>query len=62
MLLVNTDDLQCISEDPKSILSKLDQHYLLKKDSIVVPKTYLRGKIGDYRLPDDPEKTRWSMS
>jgi hypothetical protein len=33
MLLVHTDDLLCISEDPKSILTKLDQHYLLKKDS-----------------------------
>jgi hypothetical protein len=51
-----------MSEDPKSILTKLDQHYLLKKYSIGVPKTYLGAEIGDYRLPDDPGKTRWSMS
>jgi hypothetical protein len=62
MLLVHTNDLLCISEDPKSILTKLDQHYLLKKDSIGVLKTYLGTEIGDYRLPDDPGKTRWSMS
>jgi hypothetical protein len=57
MLLVHTDDLLCISEDPKSVLTKLDQHYLLKKDT----KDVFRSE--DRRLPlnYDPGKTRWSI-
>jgi Reverse transcriptase (RNA-dependent DNA polymerase) len=60
-VLVYTDDLLCISLNPQEILNSLDQHYLLKPESIGVPKTYLGAEISEYRLPDNPEKPRWAM-
>jgi hypothetical protein len=39
----------------------IDHHYILKPDSIGKPKSYLGAEIGEYRLPDQPEKVRWSM-
>ena len=30
LILVHTDDLLCLSENPTSILNQLDQHFLLK--------------------------------
>lgn len=62
MILVHTDDILCVSEDPKAILTKLDQHYLLKKDSIGKPETYFGAQVGHYSLPDDPSRPRWYMS
>jgi Reverse transcriptase (RNA-dependent DNA polymerase) len=44
-ILVYTDDLLCISFTPQEILNSLDQHYLLKPESIGVPKTYLGSDI-----------------
>jgi hypothetical protein len=61
-VLVYTDDLLCISLKPQDILNSLDQHYLLKPESIGVPKTYLGAEISEYRLPDNPENPRWAMS
>jgi hypothetical protein len=61
-VLVYTDDLLCVSLHPQEILNSLDQRYLLKPESIGIPKTYLGAEISDYRLPDKPEKTRWAMS
>jgi Reverse transcriptase (RNA-dependent DNA polymerase) len=61
-ILVYTNDLLCVSLQPQEILNSLDQHYLLKPESIGVPKTYLGADITEYRLPDRPEKPRWAMS
>jgi hypothetical protein len=41
---------------------KLDQHYILKKDSIGPPTQYLGAQVGHYQLPDDPSRKRWYMS
>jgi len=61
-ILVYTDDILAIAEDPQAIMDKLDQHFLLKKGSVGPPTTYLGATIGTYRLPDDPTKDRWSIS
>ena len=61
-VLVYTDDILAVSEDPKSILNALDQHYLLKPSSIGPPKTYLGAEIGLHALDDDPTRKRWYMS
>jgi hypothetical protein len=61
-VLVYTAYLLCISLQPQEILNSLDQHYLLKPESIGVPKTYLGADISEYRLPDKPEKPRCAMS
>jgi hypothetical protein len=60
-LLVYTDDILAISVDPKSILTMLDQHYVLKPNSIGKPKQYLGAQIGEFVIKDDPGKPRWSM-
>lgn len=62
LCLVHTDDMLVISESPREILNKLDQHYVLKPDSIGKPTQYLGAEIGEYRLADDPSKIRWYMS
>ncbi len=62
MVLVHTDDLLCLSENPDLILNQLNQHYLLKEGSVGKPTTYLGAKVGEYRLPDDPSRPRWYMS
>jgi hypothetical protein len=60
-VLVYTDDILALSKDPRSILTHLDQHYLLKPNSIGVPKTYLGATISKFQLPDDPNKEQWAM-
>ena len=60
-LLVYTDDLMCLSTNPKEILMKIDQHFTLKPGSIGVPKTYLGATVSKFRLPDNPEKERWAL-
>jgi Reverse transcriptase (RNA-dependent DNA polymerase) len=61
-VLVHTDDLLVISENPKEILNKLDQHYVLKPGSIGEPTMYLGSEVGKYYLPNRPEKPVWYMS
>ena len=61
-VLIYTDDVLSVSMDPKAILTKIDQHFKLKPESIGVPKTYLGATISKFRLPDDPTKERWAMS
>lgn len=61
-LLVYTDDLLVLSQNPKDILNAMDQHYLLKEGSIGSPTQYLGAQVGEYRLSDDPGKKRWFMS
>lgn len=61
-LLVYTDDLLAVSEQPMQVLMDLDQHYILKPSSIGKPTQYLGAQVSEYRLPSEPEKVRWSMS
>lgn len=61
-VLVYTDDLLCVSCKPRDILTSLDQHYLLKPDSICIPTQYLGAQIGKYVLKDEPDRPRWFMS
>jgi Reverse transcriptase (RNA-dependent DNA polymerase) len=61
-VLVYTDDILSISHDPMEVLNKLDQHYILKKDSIGPLVQYLGAQIGTYSLPDDPMQKHWYMS
>lgn len=60
-VLVYTDDILAISEDPMAILSCLDQHYVLKPSSIGKPTQYLGAQVKEWRLPGEPEKIRWSL-
>lgn len=61
-VLVYTDDILAMSCNPALILNSLDQHYVLKPGSIGKPTQYLGAQIGEFRIPDEPEKIRWSMS
>jgi hypothetical protein len=60
-ILVYTDDILCVAEDPKSVLDQLDQHFLLKPESRGKPKTYLGADIGTYVFDEEPDKTYWTM-
>jgi Reverse transcriptase (RNA-dependent DNA polymerase) len=55
-VLVYTNDILAISEKPLDILTCLDQHYILKPGSIGRPTQYLGAQVGQYRLPEEPEK------
>jgi len=61
-VLVYTDDILAIAMDPRRILMEIDQHYLLKPDSIGEPKTYLGATITKFYFSDEPTKVRWAMS
>ena len=61
-ILVYTDDILIISHRPKELMSRLDQHYLVKPGSIKKPDQYLGAEVQEYRFPDDPGKVRWAMS
>jgi len=63
-VLVYTDDILCVAKNPKAILDKLDQHFLLKPESwgkAGKPKVYLGAEIGTCVFEDQPGKTYWSM-
>ena len=53
-ILVYTDDILVISHEPKEALTQLDQHFLLKRDSIKEPDLYLGSQIMKHRFSDDP--------
>ena len=59
-VLVFTDDLLVVAENPGKTLSLIDQHFLLKPDSIGVPKRYLGANVGKYKFPGD-DKEYWYM-
>ena len=49
-MLIYTDDLLVISEDPKKVLERMDQYFPLKPGSITPPGVYLGAKISKYPL------------
>ena len=51
-ILVYTDDILIISIYGKEIMSQLDQHCMVKKDSIGFPDIYLGAQISTYQLAD----------
>jgi hypothetical protein len=53
-VLIHTDDILVIAENPQEILRTLDQQYVLKPGSIGEPKQYLLAEIGQYHLPQQP--------
>ena len=60
-VLIYTDDILAISMNPKEIMAMLDQHYLIKPESIGPPTRYLGAKIGRFKIEgDDVEK--WTIS
>ena len=61
MLLVYMDDILVIFHRAKEAMSQLDQHFLVKKDSIGPPTTYLGTQVGKYTFPDKLECTYWSL-
>jgi hypothetical protein len=46
--------------DPKTVLLKMDEHFLMKPDSIAVPNVCLGAKLFKAKLPNGPEA--WAMS
>ena len=61
LLLVFTDDILIVSHQPREVMTQLDQNFLVKKDSIEKPKTYLGAQIGEYTFPEDPKTKYWMM-
>ena len=59
-VLIFTDDILVVAEDPRSILMQLDQHLMLKPSSIGEPTMYLGANIGKYKFPGD-DKEYWYM-
>lgn len=60
-ILVYTDDILVLSTNPKEIMAKLDQHYLIKPESIGPPTRYLGAKIGRFTIEGD-DNVKWTMS
>jgi hypothetical protein len=60
-VLVYTDDILVLSMNPKDILAYLDQHYLIKPDSIGPPTRYLGSRIGKFTIEGD-DVPKWTMS
>ena len=54
-VLVYTDDTLAVSINPRDILNKLDQHFLLKDGSIAPPTQYLGSSIGRYTFNNGEE-------
>ena len=61
-VVVYTDDILAISTNPRNILTQLDQHFMLKPESIQEPEIYLGANITKNLLDDDPSRIRWGMS
>ena len=51
-IMVYSDDLLVIADDPKEYLRQLEQHFVLKPDSVKPPDQYLGAQIGKYQLED----------
>ena len=59
-MLLYVDDALCISEYPKEALMEIDKYFMMKPDSINVPKIYLGAKITLEELPNGVKA--WSIS
>jgi hypothetical protein len=63
-ILVYTDDLLVIHENPQSVMDFLASRYTLKEGSVMEPEVYLGAQVKKWYISgsDDPEKVRWAMS
>ena len=61
-IFVYVDDLLVISHEPHKHMKSISNIYRMKEDSIMKPIMYLGAVVKEYRLPDNPAKTVWSMS
>ncbi|CAJ1933829.1 unnamed protein product [Cylindrotheca closterium] len=59
-ILVYTDDVIAISENPKAIMDKLNNFFVLKPDLIKEPTTYLGATISKHKLDGDDYFT-WAI-
>jgi hypothetical protein len=59
-VLIYTDDLLVVSENPKAVLDKIDNYFPLKSGSITPPDVYLGAKISKYPLKNGV--VAWAMS
>jgi hypothetical protein len=51
-VLVYSDDLLIVAQNPGEIAAQIDQHFKLKDGSIKAPKSYLVADMGKFTLPD----------
>jgi Reverse transcriptase (RNA-dependent DNA polymerase) len=58
-VLVYTDDMLAASENPRDILEKMDQHFLLKDGTIGPPKVYLGSQVTKHKFENGDEC--WAM-
>lgn len=58
-VLIYVDDCLAVSMSPNDILMKLDQHFLLKPDSIGKPTQYLGASVKEWKFRDG--ETCWAM-
>jgi hypothetical protein len=56
------DDLLVLSHKPELIMNTISDSYRLKNDSIQKPTTYLGAQVKEFRHPEDPTISMWSLS
>jgi len=61
-VFVYVDDLLVLSIYPHVIMKTISQQYHLKEGSLERPKIYLGAEIKQFRHPDNPQHSMWSMS
>jgi hypothetical protein len=59
-VLIYTDDLLVVSENPKIVLERIDKYFPLKPGYIAPPNVYLGAKVSKYALPNGV--SAWAMS
>ena len=61
-IFVYFDDLLVLSHNPSSIMNTIGDSYCLKNDSVQKPTTYLGAQIKEFRHPENPMTSMWSIS
>ena len=62
MIFVYTDDILIVSHKAMETLTMLDQHYLLKPDSIGIPTIYLGNQVQSFDINGDATQRCWALS
>jgi hypothetical protein len=52
-MLIYTDDLLAISENPKVVLKQVDKYFPMKPESVGKPDIYLGAKVTSVKLPNE---------
>ena len=61
-VFIYIDDVLVLSHRGRDILTMLDQHYLLKPNSIGPPKLYLGNQVETFDIDGDSAKRCWALS